>query len=149
MAVSTAAMGAWTTCNSMGNTTSQMGRKITAEWNDGQWCAHKWLAAISNKIWEINKELWEHRNDVLHKNNNAVRKADNERLAIDIANIIEEIKLIPQQFLPATDKCFFQQRTITKNQHTQKEMSSKEEMVPTSYSTILYEGWNFQWVADN
>ncbi len=93
--------------------------KITTEWNDGQRCAHKWLASISNKIWDLNKELWEHRNDVLHKNENAVRQADNVRLDIDIANIIEEIKLIPRQFLPATDKRFFQQKTID-NIHRKK-----------------------------
>ena len=45
---------------SMGNTTSQMGRTFTTEWNDEQRCAHKWLASISNKIWDLNKELWEH-----------------------------------------------------------------------------------------
>ena len=60
----------------------------------------------------LNQELWEHRSDVLHKDENEVRKADNARLDIDIANIIEEIKLIPRQFLPVTDKRFFQQRTI-------------------------------------
>ena len=50
--------------------------KVTTEWNDGRRCAHKWMASISNKIWELNKELWEHRNDdVLHTNDNAVRKA--------------------------------------------------------------------------
>jgi hypothetical protein len=86
--------------------------KITTEWNDGQRCADKWLASISNKIWDLNKELWEHRNDVLHKNENAVKQADNDRLDIDIANIIEENKLIPRQFLPNTDKRFFQKKTI-------------------------------------
>jgi hypothetical protein len=62
--------------------------KVTTEWNDGRRrCAHKWMASISNRIWELNKEHWEHRNDVLHKNDNAVRKAENARLDIDIANI--------------------------------------------------------------
>jgi len=88
--------------------------KITTDWNDGRRCAHKWMATISNKIWDLNKELWEHRNDVLHKNNNAVRTLENERLDTDIANIIEEIKLIPRQFLPATDKRYFQKRTLIK-----------------------------------
>jgi len=37
------------------------------------------------------------------KNDNAVRKAENARLDIDIANIIDEIKLIPQHFLLAID----------------------------------------------
>jgi len=69
--------------------------KLTTDWNDGRRCAHKWMATISNKIWDLNKELWEHRNDVLHKNDNAVRTLENERLDTDIANIIEEIKLIP------------------------------------------------------
>jgi len=72
--------------------------KVTTEWNDGRRCAHKWMASIFNKIWELNKEIWEHRNDVLHKNDNAVRKAENARLDIDIAKIIDEIKLIPQMF---------------------------------------------------
>jgi len=74
------------------------------------------MATISNKIWDLNKELWEHRNDVLHKNDNAIRTLENERLDTDIANIIEEIKLIPRQFLPATDKRFFQKRTLIKIQ---------------------------------
>jgi len=72
------------------------------------------MTTISNTIWDLNKELWEHRNDVLHKNDNAVRTLENERLDTDIANIIEEIKLIPRQFLPATDKRFFQKRTLIK-----------------------------------
>ena len=93
--------------------------RITTEWNDGQRCAHKWLASLSNKIWDLNKELWEHRNDVLHKNKNAVRQADNARLDIDIENILEEIKLIPRQFLPNTDKRFFQKKTID-NIHRKK-----------------------------
>jgi len=88
--------------------------KITIEWNDGRRCAHKWMATISNKIWDLNKKLWEHRNDVLHKNDNTIRTLENERLDTDIANIIEEIKLIPRQFLPATDKRFFQKRTLMK-----------------------------------
>jgi hypothetical protein len=69
--------------------------KITSEWNNGQKCAHKWMATISNKIWDLNKKLWEHRNDVRHKHNNVVRKAENEHLDMDIANIIEVMKLIP------------------------------------------------------
>jgi len=93
--------------------------RINTEWNNGQRCAHKWLASLSNKIWDLNKELWEHRNDVLHENKNAVRQADNARLDIDIANIIEEIKLIPRQFLPNTDKRFFQKKTID-NIHRKK-----------------------------
>ena len=93
--------------------------RITTEWNDGQRCSHKWLASLSNKIWDLNKELWEHRNDVLHKNKNAVRQADNARLDIDIENILEEIKLIPRQFLPNTDKRFFQKKTID-NIHRKK-----------------------------
>jgi len=72
------------------------------------------MATISNKIWDLNKELWEHRNDVLHKNDNAVRTLENERLDTDIANIIEEIKLIPRKFLPTTDKRFFHRRTLMK-----------------------------------
>jgi len=72
------------------------------------------MATRSNKIWDLNKELWEHHNNVLHKNDNAVRTLENERLDTDIANIIEEIKLIPRQILPATDKRFFQKRTLIK-----------------------------------
>jgi len=44
------------------------------------------------------------------------RTLENERLDIAIANIIKEIKLIPRQFLPATDKRFFQKRTLIKIQ---------------------------------
>jgi len=74
------------------------------------------MATISNKIWDLNKELWEHHDGVLHRNDNAVRTLENEHLDIDIANIIEESKLIPRQFLPATDKRCFQKRTWTKIQ---------------------------------
>lgn len=79
--------------------------KVTTEWNDGRRCAHKWMASISNRIWELNKELWEHRNDVLHKNDNAVRKAENARLDIDIANIDTTTILAGhrQTFFPAKD----------------------------------------------
>jgi len=74
------------------------------------------MATISNKIWDLTNEFWEHHTNVLHKNDNAVRTFENERLDTDIANIIEEIKLIPRQFLPAMDKRFFQKRTLIKIQ---------------------------------
>ena len=57
--------------------------------------------------------------------------------------------LIPRQFLPATDKRFFQQRTW--DQNSKEEVPAKDEMVSTgnSDSTILYKRLNLHSGTNN
>ena len=78
--------------------------------------SHKWLAILSNRIWEITEDAWKHRNSIEHGDdeNNERSKEINQELDKEVDSIYDSVP--PMRQLPVTSRHFFGKgRTWRKN----------------------------------
>jgi len=83
----------------------------------GTWkSSHKWLAILSNRIWDITEDAWKHRNRIEHGDdkNNERSNDINHELDKEVDEIFDSAPPIRQ--LPVTSRHFFGKgRTQRKN----------------------------------